>query len=85
MVFPEHKMPASWFLKENPEGHYTTDKIIKYEYLNDIYHHIRIPGFTMPKLNCTKRSNYKDYYDKLTRTVVDIMFKEDTIKLGYEF
>jgi len=53
-----------------------------FEYVLDF---LKIPSKNLPKLNTTKRGDYRNYYNDRTRRIVEEAFKRDIELFGYEF
>ncbi len=65
------------------------DYIIKYENLveefNNMFKYLELTPPELPIVNNSNHKNYKEYYDKETKTLVDRLFSKDINYFGYEF
>jgi len=82
MFYPQVK-----WLKNN-QGKIDVDKVIRFENLNEgineVFETLAIDS-SLPHLNETYKSNYRDFYDEESKNVVAKWFHEDIQEFEYQF
>ena len=84
---PRSFQPQVDWLRDT-EGKISMDFIGKFESINEDFQHIKsVIGLDtiLPHLNASIRTNYQEYYDDETRTIVARWFREDIEEFGYSF
>jgi hypothetical protein len=64
------------------------DRVLRFENLNEEFKEVaEIVGISpnLPHLNSTKKADYRDFYDKETKQIIDNWFAEDILTFGYQF
>jgi chondroitin 4-sulfotransferase 11 len=79
--------PQIEWLKNN-QGKIDVDKIIRFENLsegiNEVFETLAIDS-SLPHLNKTYKTNYRDFYDEESKKIITEWFHEDIQEFGYQF
>ncbi|MFC4720906.1 sulfotransferase family 2 domain-containing protein [Geojedonia litorea] len=73
---------------KNKEGEIDINQIIRFENLNVEFEKVANTigiASSLPHLNSTKKSNYREYYDQETKAIITEYFKEDIETFDYSF
>lgn len=85
---PKMFLPQSEWIKDE-NGNILIDKIIRFENLNDDFLEMtKFLGFkniSLPKINKTKKVDYRDYYNDRTKKIIEEWFSEDIRLFNYSF
>jgi hypothetical protein len=79
---------SSWLTDK--DGKFLVDRILFFEHLEADFtalaKHLQLEeGVTLPRINTTKRTDYRDYYDDDLKRRVEELYAPDFENFGYEF
>jgi hypothetical protein len=85
---PKMFLPQSEWIKDE-HGNILVDKILKFENLNDDFvkmtKFLGLKNISLPKINTTKKVDYRDYYNDSTKKIIEDWFSEDIRLFNYSF
>jgi len=84
---PKMFMPQVEWLRDKNDS-IAVDEIIKFEQLSDSFQKVaNIIGieYPLPQLNQTNKTDYREYYDSVTKKIIETHFEEDIDLFKYSF
>lgn len=85
-----HLLPQTDFIREY-NGKINMDYIIRFENLSKEFKYVadklNLPNFHLPHEVKSKsdKADYREYYNKITKNIVDKIYKEEIVLFGYAF
>ena len=76
--------PGKWTCHEEP---YQYDQVLRFENITDDIKSLqgRFGLGALPRINCSKRNAYQEFYDDETIKKVEQYYKDDLNKFGYKY